>query len=127
MLNKLERFLREREMVSPGDTVVAAVSGGADSVALLFALYLLKDKLEINLEAAHFNHNLRGEESDRDEAFVRQLCDRYDVPLHVGSGVVTAGERAWKRRPGMPGMPSFGTFPERSPPPIRRTTMPRRC
>ena len=93
MLNKLERFLREREMVSPGDTVIAAVSGGADSVALLFALYLLKDKLEITLEAAHFNHNLRGAESDADEAFVRQLCDRYDIPLHVGSGTVTAGEK----------------------------------
>ncbi len=93
MLNKLERFLREREMVRPGDTVVVAVSGGADSVALLFSLYLLKDKLKISLEAAHFNHNLRGEESSRDEAFVRQLCDRYDVPLHVGSGTVTAGEK----------------------------------
>ena len=93
MLNKLERFLREREMVSPGDTVIAAVSGGADSVALLFALYLLKDKLEITLEAAHFNHNLRGAESDADEAFVRQLCGRYDIPLHVGSETVTAGEK----------------------------------
>ena len=93
MLNKLERFLRERQMVQPGDTVIAAVSGGADSVALLFALYLLKDKLGINLEAAHFNHNLRGEESARDENFVRDLCHRYDVPLHVGSGNVTAGEK----------------------------------
>lgn len=93
MLNKLLSFLREREMVQPGDTVIAAVSGGADSVALLFALYLLKEKLEIRLEAAHFNHNLRGEESLRDEEFVRQLCDRYDVPLHVGSGTVTAGAK----------------------------------
>lgn len=93
MLNKLTAFLREQKMVQPGDTVVCAVSGGADSVALLFALYLLKDKLEITLEAAHFNHNLRGAESDRDEAFVRKLCDRYDVPLHVGSGTVTAGEK----------------------------------
>jgi len=93
MLNKLMRFLREQEMVQPGDTVICAVSGGADSVALLFSLYLLKDKLEINLEAAHFNHNLRGEESDRDEAFVRNLCDRYDIPLYIGSGKVTAGPK----------------------------------
>lgn len=93
MLNKLERFLKQQEMVCTGDTVVCAVSGGADSVALLFALYLLKDKLGIQLEAAHFNHNLRGEESCRDENFVRVLCDRYDIPLHVGSGVVTAGEK----------------------------------
>lgn len=93
MLNKLLSFLREQEMIAPGDTVVAAVSGGADSVALLFALYLLKDKLEIHLEAAHFNHNLRGEESYRDEKFVRELCDRYDIPLHLGSGMVVAGEK----------------------------------
>lgn len=93
MLNKLERFLQEQDMVQPGDTVVAAVSGGADSVALLFALYLLKEKLDITLEAAHFNHNLRGEESHRDENFVRELCDRYDIPVHLGSGRVTAGEK----------------------------------
>ena len=55
--------------------------------------YLLKDKLGIRLEAAHFNHCLRGEESDRDEVFVRELCNRYDIPLHVGSGEVKAGKK----------------------------------
>lgn len=93
MLNKLLKFIREQDMIQPGDTVICAVSGGADSVALLFSLYLLKDKLNVRLEAAHFNHHLRGEESDRDEAFVRELCDRYDIPLHVGSGQVTAGKK----------------------------------
>ena len=93
MLNKLLSFVREQDMIAPGDTVVCAVSGGADSVALLFAFYLLKDKLEITLEAAHFNHHLRGEESQRDEAFVRELCDRYDIPLHIGSGNITAGKK----------------------------------
>lgn len=93
MLNKLLRFLRQQDMVQPGDTVICAVSGGADSVALLFAFYLLKEKLGIQLEAAHFNHHLRGEESDRDEAFVRQLCDRYDIPLHVGSAEVKPGKK----------------------------------
>lgn len=93
MLNKLTAFIRQYEMVQPGDTVVCAVSGGADSVALLFALYLLKEKLGIQLEAAHFNHHLRGEESDRDEAFVRELCDRYDIPLHVGDGEIRPGKK----------------------------------
>lgn len=93
MLNKLLRSLRQQNMVKPGDIIICAVSGGADSVALLFAFYLLKDKLCIQLEAAHFNHHLRGEESDRDEAFVREFCDRYDIPLHVGSGNVTAGKK----------------------------------
>lgn len=93
MLNKLLQTMKGYQMVSPGDRVICAVSGGADSVALLFALYLLKEKLDIRLEAAHFNHNLRGEESKRDEAFVRELCDRYDILLHVGSGNVTASKK----------------------------------
>ena len=93
MLNKLRSFAKQYDMIHPGDTVIAAVSGGADSVALLFALYLLKDSMGIQLEAAHFNHNLRGAESDRDAKFVAALCDRYDIPLHMGSGSVELGEK----------------------------------
>lgn len=93
MLNKLLAFNRQYELIQPGDRVIAAVSGGADSVALLFSLYLLREKLGIELEAAHFNHNLRGAESDRDEAFVRDLCSRYDVKLHVGSAQVKPGKK----------------------------------
>lgn len=93
MQNKLLSFIRRQNMIQPGDTVIVAVSGGTDSVALLFALYLLKEKLGIRLEAVHFNHHLRAEESDRDEAFVKALCDRYDIPLHVGSGEVQAGKK----------------------------------
>lgn len=93
MLNKLTAFIRRYDMIQPGDTVVCAVSGGADSVALLFSLYLLQQKLQFTLEAAHFNHHLRGEESDRDEAFVRNLCDRYDVALHVGAAEVKPGKK----------------------------------
>lgn len=93
MLNKLLTMIRKYAMVQPGDTVVCAVSGGADSVALLFAMYLLKEKLNIRLEAAHFNHRLRGDESDRDASFVKALCDRYDIPLHMGSGQVVSGKK----------------------------------
>lgn len=93
MLNKLLAFIRRYDMISPGDTVVCAVSGGADSVALLFALYLLRQKLDIRLYAAHFNHKLRGEGSDQDEAFVRSFCERYDIQLYVGSGEVLAGKK----------------------------------
>ena len=93
MLNKLTAMIRRYDMVQKGDTVIAAVSGGADSVALLWALYLLKEKLGITLEAAHFNHHLRGAESQRDEQFVRDLCQQYDIPLHFGEGTVTAGKK----------------------------------
>lgn len=93
MLIKLSAFIDRHQLLQPGEKVTCAVSGGADSVALLFALYLLRDKLGIELAAAHFNHHLRGEESDRDAAFVRALCDRYDIPLHMGGGEVVAGRK----------------------------------
>ena len=93
MFDKLLTFVRKQSLIDPGDRIVCAVSGGADSVALLFALYLLREKLDFSLAAVHFNHGLRGAESDQDEAFVRMLCDRYDIPLTVGRGSVTAGKK----------------------------------
>jgi tRNA(Ile)-lysidine synthase len=93
MLNKLYSFVRQQNMISQADRIVCAVSGGADSMALLFAMYLLREKLGITLSAAHFNHNLRGSESDDDEQFVRSFCHRYDIELFVGSGTVTAGAK----------------------------------
>ena len=93
MLNKLTAFIRTHHQIQPGDHVICAVSGGADSVALLFGLYLLREKLQFTLSAAHFNHQLRAEESDRDEAFVRALCHRYDIPLAVGTAPVTPGKK----------------------------------
>lgn len=93
MLSKLRSFVKEYGLIQPEDRVIAALSGGADSVALTFALYLLKEELGITLEAAHFNHRLRGEESDRDEAFARQFCDRYAIALHLGSAQVVPGKK----------------------------------
>lgn len=93
MLNKLRAFVREQDLIHPGDTVVCAVSGGADSLALLWALYLLKEEWNLDLAAVHFNHHLRGAESDEDERFVRDFCTGYGIPLHVGSAQVVAGEK----------------------------------
>ncbi len=93
MLDKLLATLRRYHMIQSGDTVICAVSGGADSMALLFAMYLLRQKLKIQVKAAHFNHNLRGAESDIDEAFVREFCARYDIELFVGSEQVVAGKK----------------------------------
>lgn len=93
MLTKLLAQLRRYEMLTPGDRVICAVSGGADSMALLWGFYLLREKLGIELSAAHFNHHLRAEESDRDEAFVRAFCDRYDIALSVGHGTVVPGKK----------------------------------
>ncbi len=93
MQNKVLRTIRRYGMVSPGDRVICAVSGGADSMALLWCMYLLKEKLEITLEAAHFDHRLRGAESDGDREFVAWFCDFHDIPLHLGAGTVTPGPK----------------------------------
>jgi tRNA(Ile)-lysidine synthase len=76
-----------REHVRPGDRVCAAVSGGADSVALLLLLHaanaLPRNALGVGLSAVHVHHGLRGAEADGDLAFVQALCARLEVPLHV--------------------------------------------
>lgn len=93
MLNKLLGLIRQYEMLAAGDHVICAVSGGADSMALLFGLYLLKEKLKIRLSAAHYNHHLRGSESDGDEMFVRNFCKRYDILLFCGGSAVQPNEK----------------------------------
>ena len=93
MLNKLERFIRQHRLISPGERVICAVSGGADSMALLMGLYLLREKLGFILEAAHFNHGLRGAEADADEDFVRDFCEGLFIPLHCGAGQVVSGKK----------------------------------
>lgn len=93
MLNKLVAFIRTYRMLQSGDHVTCAVSGGADSIALLYGMLLVSKKLGITVSAAHFNHRLRGEESDRDETFVRQFCERHDIPLQVGSGQIVPGKK----------------------------------
>ena len=91
MLNKLSAALSG--LIQKGERVYCAVSGGADSVALLFGMYLLREKLEIDLHAAHFNHQLRGEESDGDADFVREFCAGYGIPLEYGEARVKTGKK----------------------------------
>ena len=69
---------------------MCAVSGGKDSVCLLHVMLSLQKELSITVKAAHLNHQLRGEESDRDEAFVRSLCESLSVPLTVSRADVLA-------------------------------------
>ena len=74
--------MREHEMTAPGDAVIVALSGGADSVCLLTVLKQLATP-EFLLRAVHVHHGIRGAEADRDEAFAQKLCESLSVPLCV--------------------------------------------
>jgi tRNA(Ile)-lysidine synthase len=82
--DKVLRYIRERRLMHAGGRVAVAVSGGADSVALLRVLLDLRDELGIVLAVAHFNHGLRGEESQADEAFVAELAKQHALEFFVG-------------------------------------------
>lgn len=85
MVNKIIDTLARYNMLEKGESIVVAVSGGADSIALLHAVNSLKEALGITVYACHINHNLRGEESLRDERFVKEFCGKLGVPLSIFS------------------------------------------
>ena len=74
MTEDVRRWMEQEELIQPGDFVLAGVSGGADSVCLLLLLLQLRESMGFSLGAVHVEHGIRGEESDRDAAFVEALC-----------------------------------------------------
>ncbi len=81
-------FADKYSMLPQGGSVLCALSGGTDSMALLAVLEVLAKEREFTLHAAHFNHQLRGEESQRDENFVTDWCQKRGINLVVGRGDV---------------------------------------
>jgi tRNA(Ile)-lysidine synthase len=85
----IRKLIDRRTILRPKECILAAISGGPDSTALLLALTRLRDKLGLELTAAHFNHKLRTpEEADGDAAFCESLCKSLNVPLTTGAGDV---------------------------------------
>ena len=80
---KIRNMMKRCRMVSPGQRILAAVSGGADSVCLLAVLHALAPELSFSLEAVHVEHGIRGEESLQDCAYVERLCGKLGVRLTV--------------------------------------------
>jgi tRNA(Ile)-lysidine synthase len=81
---KLLDHIHKEQFLRPGDRVGVAVSGGADSVALLLLLLALREKLGLVLSVVHFNHKLRGRASDADEKFVAKLASKHGLEFHLG-------------------------------------------
>jgi tRNA(Ile)-lysidine synthase len=74
LLDRLERYCKEKSLLQRGDRIIVAVSGGVDSAVLLDLFSRLKNRYDLRLSVAHFNHQLRGKESEADEVFVRRLA-----------------------------------------------------
>lgn len=86
MEEKVLRYIRRNALLEAGDDLTVALSGGTDSVALLWVLRRLADRLGITFRAAHFHHGIRGSEADRDADFCRELCASWEVPFTLGRG-----------------------------------------
>ena len=78
-IEAVKKVLEHHKMLENCDGIVAAVSGGCDSSVLLHVLWRLSTEMGLKILCAHINHNLRGSESERDEAFVRSLCEKYGI------------------------------------------------
>ena len=96
MEERVRAFIREHRMIEAGDRIVAGISGGPDSVCLLFLLEAVCREQGASLHAVHVNHGLRGREADEDEAFVQDLCKKLAVPFSSRSFDVR--ERARRER-----------------------------
>lgn len=82
MISKCKETIEEYNMISSGDKVYVAVSGGADSVCLLLVLEEIKKEKEFELEAIHVEHGIRGDESIKDALFVEDLCRKHGIKFH---------------------------------------------
>lgn len=89
MTDKIFSFIKKYNMINKGDTVICGLSGGADSISLLVVLTEISRKTDFTVKALHVNHCLRGEESDRDENFCRELCRKMNIPFTAVSCDVT--------------------------------------
>lgn len=79
LFKQIELYTQQNRLIKSGDSLLVAVSGGADSVFLLYFLRHLQSKLKLKLAVAHFNHGLRGLAANQDEAFVRNLASKFKL------------------------------------------------
>src|SRR5690348_690295 len=95
--NRIQQTIKKHGMLRAGDRIGIAVSGGADSIALLKIFHSLRAELGIVLVVIHFNHQLRGAESDEDEKFVASLAESLALPFIAGRAevAVVAKQNGW--------------------------------
>jgi len=88
LISKVLEYSNKNEMLPGHGTVLVCVSGGADSMCLLEIMRHISYEIGFDLAVAHYNHELRGDESDRDETFVMEICEAHGIPFYSGRGNV---------------------------------------
>lgn len=83
LMLEIKRYIEKNQLIRPGDGVVVGLSGGPDSVFLLYALHTLQVRMGFALRAVHVHHGIRGAEADRDESFSEELCAKLHIPFQA--------------------------------------------
>ena len=97
MLSKIKNFITKQDMLKKEDCVIVGVSGGADSICLLFVLLELQKSMGFRLAVVHVNHGLRGECAVRDELFVKKICEEKEIPFVSYYENVELLAKKWKQ------------------------------
>ena len=131
MLNRVIATVEKYGLLEKGDSVIVALSGGADSTALLSVFVSLKEKYNLSIYAAHINHNIRGDEAKRDENFCKILCKKFNTELFIKSVDVPNSRKSAKsfaeEMSATLSLTSFRkNFVQRLQPLTRHPTMPKR-
>ena len=96
MYHKVKSYIEEHHMINHGDVVLAGVSGGGDSMAMLDMLRKYSQEVPFSLCAVHVHHGIRGEEADRDEALVQDTCRSWGIPFLSYHYPVLELSKKWK-------------------------------
>lgn len=83
MIKKVLNFIKENNMLQNGDSVVLGVSGGADSICMLYVLKEISKFINLKLVVVHVHHHIRGKEADGDMEYVRKICDKEHIPYEI--------------------------------------------
>lgn len=97
MLEKIKQFIEKNNMLKKEDCVIVGVSGGADSICLLFVLLELQKSMDFQLIVVHVNHELRGEDALRDENFVKEICEEKNISFVSYSENIELLAKKWKQ------------------------------
>ena len=96
MITRVRKYIKDNRMLKAEDMVVAGVSGGADSIAMLHILKSLQKEIGFSMEVVHVHHGIRGQEADRDEQFVEKICRDWGIPFRSRHYPVPELSGKWK-------------------------------